>query len=743
MSKVSQLPELAAPDGTETVPAVSNGVLKRTQIGLLVSAALSPLVGPVAAQAAADAVAAAEIEIADDVTRAENAANSADQSKNTIDALSLGLAGFYNSRADADAAIGTHGATDVIEIYADESEGDQRTRRRWVDNGGTPEWELVGALETYKAPYIAGSHRRSIVARLASKIYFEDALTDAELESVHNGTATFDAAARLEAFVNETSGHSTAGTFSSGREIVLPHGKLKGLTECNICHAVGVHGEGRGENGGTAPTVWETAADVTAFVFNRHDTYSDTTSALAGKGGTNAAGFSMSDMLIRSDGGTDYHAHAIRWRVKGFFDRLNIYNFPGVGIYGFAAASTAYNSQLGNINYGSIDNCRITNCTGGIYFDGGDANAVRIGLVDLRSNRLFGILAGNLLGNNYVGPVHCAFNGNSEMAACFYNEAQFLFRGGSPGYFDMENPALNAVGGNSVPGSGLTIWQWDGAGGTGDGYVDFEHHVTGGIGAKVVYKDHRFTGLTADCARHIPFAEDPNWDFRGYQSQANVFFPAHDPGRTYYPGGAVVTIEANAPDVFSWLYVEGQQRTYFESKAFVRGIFSGTDPESPGIYWTGRGYQTKMEWDHPDGFGTLTWLDEDGFFAIRYVGDASQGWKLKCDLNNHNLVMQHGGSTTCFSLTTDRTTLTLGRASPVGGGFMVAQKLAIGRNDSNARIIDVATGPPTTGEAARGERVFNRNYTGAGSIYAWICTGSGTNGVDAVWLPIYARTTAE
>jgi hypothetical protein len=67
MSKISALPALADPDGTEQVVAVRNGVTKRVIFSLLVAAAVSPYVADAAAHAAAAAAAAETAAYADNV----------------------------------------------------------------------------------------------------------------------------------------------------------------------------------------------------------------------------------------------------------------------------------------------------------------------------------------------------------------------------------------------------------------------------------------------------------------------------------------------------------------------------------------------------------------------------------------------------------------------------------------------------------------------------------------------------
>jgi hypothetical protein len=383
------------------------------------------------------------------------------------------------------------------------------------------------------------------------------------------------------------------------------------------------------------------------------------------------------------------------------------------------------------------------------------------------------------------------------MSSAFHKYARWLFSGGTIGPFGMSG-TINAVGGNSEPGVGLPHWQLDlpadsnftgnWAAGTayaenvrlfhnarrwwskqavpadiepgtdgevywedfGEldaalGYTTFVRYQPGvTTGAKKIHLGLRWTAISTSAAANVPGQGNPQWECRGFQSRANEFFPTWDENRVYYQGGAYLSMEANAPNKLEHLYVEGDQRIVTASKDHIAGgIYSdgGTGILQQGFLQSGKGWVSRMIATHPSQIGTLSFNEQSNqcWLRINYIHDAAQGIELRQDTNTHDLRLTQGG-TDAMRITQASSTSAFGRTDAQGGGNVHIVRLFVGTSVANARQISVGTAAPTTGQAARGDFVLNRNCTSSSTPFGWRCVTGGTNGVSAVWQAVYVST---
>jgi hypothetical protein len=679
-----------------------------------------------------------------------------------------------------------------------------------VDSAVFPEDDVGGggggAGGDFTADYSPAAEERTVTDRLSSEVFFSDVLTETEREQVAAGNPTFDAGARLETLINDTAGYDVASQFSAGRVIRLPHGTLLFKTPCNIKHTVHIIGEGRGDNANVSNTTILCEQGVEGFIINYGGTYGAGLDD-GSHGLTGAVETIIEGMMIVSQETWDATVgtrlglvNGIRVRNKCTIRNVMCSYFPGAGIHQYCAASTSFADRLGNSNYAYIDKVKLISNLIGWYVDGGDANVVHVGLMDVQHNKVWGILTGCLLGN-HVLTVHASFNGNSNYTSAWHNYARWLFRGGTMGPFGMLGP-INATGGNSEPGvDAETYWEmglpddssfpatWS-ASVAYDGETTFLKHASkrwraiqdvpagiepgtdGGvywedfgvldaaagwtegafevwdstivIGSKRTYSGIRWTALHASSLSKWPGFDNPDWEFRGFQSRANTFHPLWDSGATYYPGGAFGSMEANAPNKIDFLYVEGEQRIVTASQDHIAGgIYSTPGPTQvqAGLIQWGTGWRSASETTHPDGFGTMTFNGPGAWIRWNYNYDAPQGTELRQDTTNHCLRMIQGGANDVYRITQSNSIDKFGRTNNAGGGNFFVRKLFVGLTTANARQIDVSANAPTTGEAARGDFVINRNPTATNSIFGWRCITGGVNGVDSVWQAVYISPT--
>jgi hypothetical protein len=190
--------------------------------------------------------------------------------------------------------------------------------------------------------------------------------------------------------------------------------------------------------------------------------------------------------------------------------------------------------------------------------------------------------------------------------------------------------------------------------------------------------------------------------------------------------------------------------------AALTAVLSGGAGASITITTAGAGYQQNsgfrlatgaptnvgpMQWDTPPQGGRATSLLTIPTFdeAVRLTaqGDATVGFSpFTWDDTNKFWCARHNrqGGRTPLNFTTDISTFTGGRASVLTGGSMVLSQggFWFGNSLANSRNITTGTAIPTTGEAARGDLIFNISASASGKV-GWVCTTSGTNGSTSVW----------
>lgn len=317
----------------------------------------------------------------------------------------------------------------------------------------------------------------------------------------------------------------------------------------------------------------------------------------------------------------------------------------------------------------------------GIYVDGADANAGAAYNLDLSSLPTAGIYESSFLGNGYYN-VHTAYCGIGDSTA----------------------PAQVSHGGNRY-------------------YVVYDQHVA--------------------ASTTEPGTDDTVWRLYGVGGTHSIY-PAWVSGNTYQSGAPVVSINANAHNLFSRLYIEGSSPPpYVLKPAMVHqysivgalagdGIYHGTHgstfrSSAPLRYVTTTA--AGKTWDLR--LGTTPGAE----LLLLYNDDINNGFRLKksgfnirFDINNSSDILTMTGN-----LTTDQ--FGTGAAVPYATWH---KNLMVGDTMANGRLMTNGTAAPSTGAHAQGEIVWNRSMA-VGSPIGWVCTVAGTPGT---WVGIPGQVSA-
>lgn len=120
---------------------------------------------------------------------------------------------------------------------------------------------------------------------------------------------------------------------------------------------------------------------------------------------------------------------------------------------------------------------------------------------------------------------------------------------------------------------------------------------------------------------------------------------------------------------------------------------------------------------------------------FRFTKAGGSDRRLKFDPSTDDLYFDEDnfGAHKSLVITGNNTTLGTGgnRPNPFPRAWLFS-RLMIGGFGSDARMLTTASAPPTSGEWARGDRVYH-TAPSPGGIEGWVCTTGGTAGVDAVF----------
>lgn len=204
---------------------------------------------------------------------------------------------------------------------------------------------------------------------------------------------------------------STGVTYNEGAPTLLvPAGKyFLNATTLDLTVGLRIVGESLGELGGEA-TQLRWAANTPGIRVQTGLSVGDT-GAYAGNANTNGGDASIIEKLgLIGPGGADAEYNAILMRARATIRDCYILNWQGDGIKIKAVAGGGAGTE-GNSNNWEVSRCAIQGCRNGVFVDAADVNAGKATLVDVISNRQWGIWDSSFLGNTY-DTCHAAGNGS-------------------------------------------------------------------------------------------------------------------------------------------------------------------------------------------------------------------------------------------------------------------------------------------------------------------------------------------
>lgn len=244
-------------------------------------------------------------------------------------------------------------------------------------------------------------------------------------------------------------------------------------------------------------------------------------------------------------------------------------------------------------------------------------------------------------------------------------------------------------------------------------------------------------GTCANAGVAINCHGDYNGGWGIYDSSflGNAWVQCHTAGNTSggYKG------DNSVPRTFINPYAEsGQPASEFGVSCIVIGGVYEADPASTGVILNPaggllrntRGYQSLGENAAGEEMDVRISGDrenQDILYATHEI-EAPNPWRLRFD-GAGNLLWDYGNSAITYRITGPTTAVTFGQSAPVPNAF---QANLYTRTDNNGRRVTHEGGVPSSGVWAQGDIIFNINAA-AGGAPGWVCTTSGTAGVDAVF----------
>lgn len=316
----------------------------------------------------------------------------------------------------------------------------------------------------------------------------------------------------------------------------------------------------------------------------------------------------------------------------------------------------------------------------GLYFTGGDANAWGVSGLDCSLNGCSGIYDSSFLGCTFTA-CHTANNGRRSM--CHYDGGRYAV-------------LSDTLGGSTVPGTNPAVWELIGTGGPAGAFEEWES------------------------------------------------------GKEYLIGASYRSDAAAAKSAFIGCYAEGSQplSSIGQSSIVVGGVlgsspFSSTSSGSVVSSYKGRlaatnGFESRTK---TGGLSFSMGEFEGATKTLIKITDpalAPSSYRLRFLKDDIVFNYANGASyqsDIAFWLTTNATTRTFGRASPVPHA-LVSNRLFVGNANSSRNITSVGA-LPDSGEYARGDILFHSALT-AGGKAGWVCTTTGVAGSTAVFKPFGA-----
>lgn len=377
-------------------------------------------------------------------------------------------------------------------------------------------------------------------------------------------------------------------------------------------------------------------------------------------------------LKIRSKGNLTFNtaAHGIDLKQIATVRSVSVIGFGGNGINADSTTGGSPNTFL-------IEDCSlIGNGCHGVYTNGGDANAGLISRCSALYNGRYGFCDESFLGNTYIG-CHSDANGLRLSG----NTTTQVSYGGN--WYSCLSSSIDTT---TVPGTDPAVWQLISAGG-----VDANHplwasgglYIYGGAyKATGVNQSNVFLGCYSESGQPPMYLSTPSYAVGGTMGAGFIG------GRAPYLVGSQGNIKANTGLIAGTPLSSGTGGTFV-------GV-GGDTVNGTVIIWAG------ISFDSTGQTTSFKMLGKDSIFNWANVGTANSA-----------------------TLTGYETLYTFGRTTTVRHRWMYPE-IFLGVDDG-ARSITFSTAPPTTGEHAVGEKVFN-SAAALGQPKGWVCTVAGTSG---------------
>lgn len=420
---------------------------------------------------------------------------------------------------------------------------------------------------------------------------------------------------------------------------------------------------------------------ITCMVFQNFGTGpgEDGTTANGHAAGSTIEGFSVHQM----GSSTDWTKSGVKMRCRMTMRRVSFYNLCGHGVYVLGWAD-GVGANKGGPNGFRIENCFVHSCKyHALRVRGGDANAGTIINWETHGSVAAvdgcGILDESQHGNNYYGSDIAGF-GNKGLSY------------GSPARWYILVSNTSGVGGATTPGTNPRVWYDIGAEVTPN--ANFPTWVSGGN-----------YGLNCPIAC---FGNVNTSVFVGQYVETSFPSTLGDSQAIAYGGQIAWTRQSTS--------LSGNDGVAFST----RGFSSWRQYQTGSLEYVAQGASAVAT------FGTSSENDIDRFdiFTHSRGKDAGQTWRFSYSGNDLSYV---AGDAQIWRITTAATTEAFGTSAPIPYQIIFTKIAFSDLGGNNPRRIGYSDSVPTTGNWARGDRLYHTNPS-AGSYEGWVCVSSGTPG---------------
>ncbi len=468
------------------------------------------------------------------------------------------------------------------------------------------------------------------------------------------------------------------GLWFPGPTLRLPAGRAFVGSAINLKQTIRIKGEGVGQAGGAATQLRFPVSTAGIILNTQH-----TRDYISEPNGASAEGSIVEGVKLKGGGGSrSDNADGIFMRGRGVVRDCQIEGFARDGIY--IGAGSDGNPFPGNANNWKVENVRSTfNGRDGLRVEGTDANAGHCIGGDYSFNGEWGIRDLSFLGNHFEAP-----------------------HGESNGLGVANGPAIGGVATATVA-----------------------YPTAQGQRYALVYGQEAAGSVTP------PGTNAAVWINLGPDNNGGVLWSS---GITVRSGGAYAM--RSTCQLLGAYSEGGQGPSQSLGGAIIMGGLHGAGHHGTGVYLYAKPSNPGLSTNKPLNVMQTT---PDGITVEHIIGDGTNGDNRVRSFRNNSIpdyfhekisggaMYFNYGGTPIWRVTSPSAGGTLaaaGRNSVVP--FMLqAWTLNVRAHDNpnDGRIVYYGAAPPTTGEQAQGELVFNIAPT-AGSPLGWIATGGGTPG---------------